>query len=218
MTVDLFDGPQLAPPAPRGLGRAMAGDGKVARRARDYYPTPPEATRALLIAEWAHWRDRVGMQAAFWEPCGRGGAIAQVAREAFGLRCVATDIVADPANDVAALDLFAVRAAPVDRVLTNLPFALARPMVGHLWTTLRLDYMALLFKTTWLNCGKSADLWRAGLAPTRRWDLTWRLDFLDLGDPTMDCTWLVWDRIDTRQAFGLLDRAGPVEAVRDLLG
>lgn len=215
MTVDLFDGPQLAPDAPRGLGRAMAGDGKVARRPRDYYPTPAEATRALLVAELQRWP---AGDTAFWEPCGRGGAIARVALAEFGLTSIATDIVEDPDNDVDAADLFAVKVAPARRVVSNLPFVIARPMVAHLWGVLQLDYMALLFKTTFLNCGESAALWRAGFAPTRRWDLTWRLDFLDLGNPTMDCTWLVWDRIDCTPAFGLLDRAGPVVAGVDLLG
>lgn len=84
-------------------------------------------------------------------------------------------------------------------------------MVAHLWALPGLDYMALLFKATWLNCGEGAALWRAGLAPNRRWDVTWRLDFTDGGNPTMDCTWLVWDRRDPAQRFGLLDRAGPVE-------
>jgi hypothetical protein len=210
MTIDLFDGQQLAPDAPRGLGRAMVGDGKRKRRARDYYPTPTEATRALLIAERPYWGEAAACGPAFWEPCGRGGAIARVALDEFGLTSIATDIVGDPAHDVDEQDLLAVRTAPASRVVSNLPFALARPMVAHLWGVLQLDYMALLFKTTFLNCGESAALWRAGLAPNRRWDCTWRIDFTDEGNPTMDCTWLVWDRLHAGQRFGLLDRGGPV--------
>jgi hypothetical protein len=188
----------------------MSGDGKTARRPLDFYPTPAEATHALLVAERPWQAGWVDDDPAFWEPCGRGGAIARVARS-FGLRSIATDIVADPANDVAAQDLLAVRHAPVQRAISNLPFAVARPMVAHLWGVLQLDYLALLFKATFLNCGESAALWRAGLAPTRRWDVTWRLDFTDGGAPVMDCVWLVWDRHDPVQRFGLLDRAGPVD-------
>lgn len=195
----------------------MTGDGKRKRRAHDYYPTPAEATRALLVAERPFWGETACLDPAFWEPCGRGGAIASVARDEFGLTSIATDIVPDPLHDVEERDLMAVRTAPAARAISNLPFALARPMVGHLWGVLRLDYMALLFKTTFLNCGESAALWRAGLAPNRRWDLTWRLDFTNEGSPTMDCTWLVWDRLHTAQQFGLLDRSGPVIASADLL-
>jgi hypothetical protein len=167
---------QLAPDAPRGLGAAMVGGQirslKAKRRALDYYPTPPEATRALFAAEAAS----IGA-GPVWEPCGRGGAIARVLA-ASGVRVVASDIVADPANDVAQADLMAVRHAPARKIVTNLPFAPARAMVAHLWTLPDVDYMAALFKATWLSCGKGAALWRAGLAPTRRYDLTWRLDFL----------------------------------------
>jgi hypothetical protein len=209
--IDLFDGPKLAPDAPKGLGASMAGGDKARRRALDYYPTPAEATRALIRAEWAHWRQFAGgPDPAFWEPCGRGGAIARVAADEFGLRSVATDLVKDTLHDVAEQDLFAVKVAPVRRVMSNLPFGVARPMVGHLWSVLALDYMALLFKATWLNCGEAAALWQAGLRPTRRWDLTWRLDFSDQGNPVMDCVWLVWDRIDTRRDFGLVSREGAV--------
>lgn len=205
---DLFDGPKLAIDAPTGLGAAMTGGtrgGKTKRRALDYYPTPPAATRALLIAEMPYW----GNHRAMWEPCGRGGAIARVAAD-FGITTIATDIVADPANDVAQADLMTVQVPPALRAVSNLPFAHARPMVAHLWHVLQLDYMALLFKVSWLNCGEGAKLWQGGLAPTRRWDLTWRLDFTDGGNPTMDCVWLVWDRIREEPGFGLLDRQGPV--------
>ena len=42
----------LAGPAPRGLGRAMAGGGdKVNRRPHDFYPTPAPVTRALMRRE-----------------------------------------------------------------------------------------------------------------------------------------------------------------------
>lgn len=73
--MSLFEEFQLAPDVPKGLGPAMVGGGpKAKRRALDYYPTPPEVTRALLreerncIASFA--RDN-----RVWEPCGRGGAI-----------------------------------------------------------------------------------------------------------------------------------------------
>lgn len=120
MTPDLFTGPQLAPDSPRGLGRIMAGDGdKTKRHALDFYPTPAEATRALLRAEMPFLADRVGVEPGFWEPCGRGGAIARVAADEFGLSAIATDIVADPANAVDQLDLLTAHAALSPFVISN---------------------------------------------------------------------------------------------------
>jgi hypothetical protein len=207
---DLFAGPKLAADGVKGLGAAMAGGApKVARRALDFYPTPPEATRALLLAEGARLRGE-----KIWEPCARGGAILRVLDE-FGLESVGTDIVADPAHRVTGADLFDVRQALAQHVVTNMPFAIARRMVGHLWNDLRVDYMALLFKVQFLNCGKGAQLYQS-CPPTRRWDLTWRLDFTGGGNPTMDCVWLVWDRIDTVRDFGLLDVSGPVRPLAEI--
>lgn len=186
----------------------MAGfkrGGVTPRRALDYYPTPMEATRALLAAEGAS----IAADAVVWEPCGRGGAIADVLLDA-GMSVLATDIIGDPAHDVAEADLFTVRCAPARRVVSNLPFAVARPMIVHLWETLQVDYMALLFKASFMNSDASADLWRAGLGNTRRWDLSWRLDFTGGGRPVMDCAWYIWDRLDPTPAIGLLDRDGPV--------
>lgn len=197
-------GEKLAPDGVKGLGAAIAGGNpKVARRELDYYPTPAAATRALLLAEQEQLRGHT-----IWEPCARGGAILDVLDE-FDMPWTATDIVPDPEHGVIGADLFEVRQPLARKVVTNMPFAIARRMVGHLWNDLRVDYMALLFKVQFLNCDKGAMLYRS-CEPTRRWDLTWRLDFTGGGNPTMDCVWLVWDRIDTRRSFGLLDRSGPV--------
>lgn len=211
---DLFDGPRLAPDAPTGLGQAMQGfkrAGTTPRRALDYYPTPDDATEALWAAEGA----AIGA-GPVWEPCGRGGAIARVL-QGRGVTTIATDIVADPANDCAGIDLFAVRSAPARRVVTNLPFAISRAMIVHLWETLAIDYLAVLHKASFMHCGEAAKLWQAGLGCTRRWDLSWRLDFTGGGRPVMDCSWYIWDRIDPTPAIGLLDRNGPVVPLQRLL-
>lgn len=208
---DLFT---LAPDAPRGLGRALAGGGdKVKRKAFDFYPTPPEATRAFLRAEGqaiARHVQATNARPALWEPCGYGGAIATVAA-AMGWPMVASDLRADPAHDVEGRDLFDYREAPAPIAVSNPPFALARKMIIHILTRAQgVTYLALLLKTTFWNCGESAELARAGLMPNRRWDVTWRIDFLDQGNPTMDCAWYVWDMADRAPHWGLLDRDGAV--------
>ena len=184
---DLF-GPVLAGPAPRGLGRAMAGGGdKVHRRAHDYYPTPAEVTRALLRAEGSCLRTIGG---PVWEPCGRGGAILRVLREA-GFDTVGSDIVADDGEGVTALDLLATKRPLAGAVVTNPPFALAAEMIVHLLGKLRLKYCALLLKATFFHAEERRALFHQH-RPARIHALTWRPDFLGKGAPTMECAWFVW--------------------------
>ena len=211
--------PALAPDAPRGLGRAMTGGGdKARRRPNDFYPTTdPDATRAMLIAEMPYLRAHIERHGArMWEPCGRGGAIARVAKQ-FGLKTIATDIVPDPANHVAQLDLLHAPRLLAPIVITNFPFALARPMIRHLVGTLKAPYLCMLHKTTFWNSGEDggAALWQ-DYPCNRRWDMTWRLDFTGGGNPTMTTTWFVWDQLNPHQEFGLLDRSGPVLPRLDL--
>lgn len=210
--------PALAPDAPRGLGKAMTGGGdKARRRANDYYPTPPEATRAMFFAELPYIRRHIEVSGnRMWEPCGRGGAIARVAAE-FGLQTVATDIVPDPANHVSQLDLLHAPRLLSPIVITNPPFAPARAMLRHLLGTLKAPYVCILHKTTFWNSGDDggAALWQ-DYPCNRRWDMTWRQDFTGGKNPTMTTTWFVWDRLSPHQEFGLLDRNGPVLPRLDL--
>jgi len=213
----------LARDEPTGLGTAMAGGkgklnlAKTARNAFDYYPTPAEATRAFIIAERAAI---LAHGAAIWEPCGRGGAIARVFDSAFVT--FASDIVADPANMVAQLDVLKAREALAPIAITNPPFAIAEKIIIHLLGRLKLRYLALLLKSTfWQTC--SEDRGRMGLyreyRPSRRLDLNWRVDFTGGGASTMNVTWFIWDANAPALPFipaYLLDRTGIVEARPDL--
>lgn len=221
---------KLAPDAPTGLGAAMAG-GKARlatteRRELDYYPTPPEATRALILAEHRHfapyvpaaWRDH-----EVWEPCGRGGAIArELVRQLPQLRVTATDIVPDPANAVAALDLLQAKQLLAPIVITNPPFALAGRMIAHLLDQLHAPYVALLLKTQFWSTDTEGGRGRLGLfrrhPPNWRWDCTWRVDFTGQENSTMNVSWFIWDiRRRHEMGWGLLSRTGPVETT-DLFG
>ncbi|HEV2746302.1 MAG TPA: hypothetical protein VGW34_03265 [Allosphingosinicella sp.] len=228
--MDMFSGPQLARDEVTGLGSAMAGGkGKLAktrRRALDFYPTPPECTRALLIAER---RAIVAHGATVWECCGRGGAVARVLAE-FMLGSIATDLVADPDNDCAGADVLAVREALAAIVVTNPPFAIAARIIAHLLGQLGIAYLALLLKTSFWSTDTEGrgriGLWRH-FPPSRRWDLTWRPDFLE-GEgrrkgrgSTMNVSWFIWDSKAPANdlppgmvPFGLLSRTGPVAGPR----
>lgn len=190
--MNLFEEPQLAPDAPRGLGAAMVGGNpKVKRRALDYYPTPAEVTRAFLREE-QHCIANMARNGRVWEPCGRGGAIMRVLAE-YGLTPVGTDLVADPENDVEALDLLQAKRARAPVVVTNPPFAPAAAMILHLLDTLKVDYLALLLKATFWHAEERRSMFLKH-RPTRIRALTWRPDFLGGGNPTMECAWFVWQR------------------------
>lgn len=221
--MDLLGDP-LARDEVTGLGAAMAGGkarlSKTARRARDYYPTPPEATRALIVAESAAI---LAHGTAIWEPCGYGGAIVRELDGAgHGFRTIASDICADPAHRVAEADLLAVRTAWAPIVITNPPFALAGRMIEHMLGGLRVDYLALLLKTQFWSTN-SEDRGRLGLwrrfPPQRRWDCTWRVDFTGGRASTMNVSWFIWDaeHIGPR-TWGLLTPSGPADGSADLFG
>lgn len=183
---------QLAPDAPTGLGRMMAGDsGKTKRRWYDFYPTPPEATRALLRVE-GQCIATMSKGRPVWEPCGRGGAIIREI-EAAGLPWVGTDVVSDVDNGVTGLDLLAAKAPRSKVVVTNPPFALAAEMIVHLLDRLKVDYLALLLKATFFHADERRELFRLH-PPARIHALTWRLDFKGQGAPVMECAWFVWQR------------------------
>ena len=190
-TPDLLGEPVLAGPAPRGLGRAMAGGGdKVKRQPNDFYPTPPAVTRALLRVEGSCLQNIA--PGPVWEPCGRGGAILKVLAEA-GFETLGSDIVADPANGVVQQDLLACRRALGRKAVTNPPFVIAAEIIAVLLETLQVDYLALLVKSQFWHADERSALFRRH-RPARIWALTWRPDFMALGAPTMECQWVVWQR------------------------
>lgn len=213
-----FFGARLASDQPRGLGAAMAGGrssaAKAPRQPLDFYPTPPAVTRALIAAEGDAIRNGHGVRV--WEPCGRGGAIAREL-SATGFETVASDLVPDPANRVAALNLLDCRRRWADVAITNPPFALASQMIAQLLDTLATPYVALLLKSSFWHAEERTGLFRRH-RPTIRYDLTWRPDFLGQGAPTMECSWFVWDRARpaAEASWALLGRTGRVRGADDL--
>lgn len=172
------------------IGAAMnGGNPQDGRRALDFYPTPPDVTRALLRRE-SHAIASAAGGRPVWEPCARGGAMAAVLHE-FGFETVATDIVADPANNVTPQDALRTRRRLGDAVVTNPPFAIASDIILHLLERLRVQYLALLLKASFWHAAERTSLFRVH-RPARIYALTWRPDFLGGGAPTMECMWVVW--------------------------
>ena len=87
------------------------------RAAHDFYPTPPEATRALLSVE--------AFPGPVWEPAVGNGAITRVLT-AYGHTVVGTDLV-DRGFGTGGIDFLAESANRARDIVTNPPYALGLP-------------------------------------------------------------------------------------------
>ena len=160
--------------------KAMTSGGK--RRESDFYPTPPEATRALLPLI-AHWPRRV------WEPCCGDGAISRVL-EAEGYSVNSTDLVYR-GYGIGDRDFFKCEAIATRIIITNPPFNLADEFITHA-QRLEVGYMALLLKIDFWNAAKRRRTFY-DWPPASVHPLTWRLDFTGAGRPHTNCMWCLWE-------------------------
>jgi hypothetical protein len=192
-------------------------DSGLEREKDDFYPTPPEPTRALLHAEI----DRLRQFNCIWEPAAGDGAMIRE-MQAVGLTTFGSDLVDRGARalirDFYAFDGFT---KPARAIVTNPPFNECNRDPGwvrHALETLSVEYMALLLPINWLGASGRAALW-AKYPPSRVYLMRWRIDFTGQGAPPMLNAWFVWDsahsgetvlrmldRNDARQ-FSLLDGA-----------
>lgn len=162
------------------LGAALAGGGGT-RRADDFYPTPVEATIALIQTAGRY------IGPVVHEPACGDGAMAKVF-ETHGFRVVATDLVYR-GHGRGGFDYLAWPSmAP--SVVTNPPFKFAARFIEH-GLSQDPQFFGLLLKASFWNAGNRADLLER-YPPRLTMPLTWRLDFTGGGAPTMDCTWYAW--------------------------
>ncbi len=167
----------------RGLGSMMVGGSAGKRQAHDFYPTPPEVTAALL----GQWRPRARVVD---EPACGDGAIARVLAR-HGYRVVASDLV-DRGYGEAGVDFLEVKRLRAPAIVTNPPFEFAAEFIDH-GLTLGAVEMAQLLKSTFWHTAEHFKLFHRWM-PAVVFPLTWRVDFLGLGGPTMDLAWSVWKR------------------------
>lgn len=163
------------------------------REEADFYPTPPEPTRALLKAEAARLRDFP----VIWEPAAGDGAMVREI-EAAGHIVAASDLV-DRGCGAAELDFFAAQHRRADAIITNPPYHLINwrdgrgRWISHALDTLGVEYMALLLSWSWPGAGGLGPLWRRH-PPARVYLMRWKVDFTGAGAPPMLNGWFVWDR------------------------
>ncbi len=181
-------------PQASGLGAAIAGGnpGKLAqdgrrRHARDFYKTPPEATRALI--KFMNIRGDL----AVWDPACGDGAMVDVFHD-MGLIGIGTDID----RRINFFDCHRLPADGVKWIITNPPFAAAWRFIIHALSL--CPQVAILTKAQYWSAAKRLPLFNAN-PPAYVLPLTWRLNFLEgqskqdgtpYTAPTMDCMWNVW--------------------------
>lgn len=188
-------GKKSKPVAVRQLDGTIIKTDALEREKDDFYPTPPEPTRAFLHAEIDRLRDF----ATIWEPaCGDGAMIREM--ETLGLLAIGTDLV-DRGCGAEIIDFYSFTKnwAPAKAIVTNPPFGecgwgngKAR-WLKHALDTLDVEYMALLMNWGWPGAGGLGPFY-AKHPPARVYLMRWKIDFTGQGAPPMLNAWFVWDK------------------------
>lgn len=167
--------------------RAVGADPENRER-DDFYPTPPEATRALLAVE--------RFDGSIWEPACGDGAISKVLAES-GHVVVSSDLV-DRGFGQTGTDFLMEWRPRTHNIITNPPFKLALPFARH---ALRLTTgkVALLCRLAWLE-GQERREFFENSPLARVWVFSKRLTMLrggwdgGKGGGSMTAfAWFVWD-------------------------
>ncbi|MCY1166572.1 hypothetical protein D9M73_65140 [compost metagenome] len=153
------------------------------RRALDFYPTPPEATQALL-GFWCL------PPCVIWEPACGDGAMSKVLEQR-GYRVVSTDL-RETGFGQGGIDFLAAAPRECDAIVTNPPFNLSEAFIRRALSV--TPCVAMLLKSQYWHAAKRFQLFD-DCPPSFILPLTWRPDFMNGergGAPTMDVLWSVW--------------------------
>jgi len=164
------------------------------RRELDFYPTPPEVTRALM----EFLRNIDGRTLNVWEPACGNGAMSKVIEE-YGHHVYSSDIRDNSGYGIGGVD-FLAEFNKFDAIITNPPFALSSDFIIHALDN--ADVVAMLLKSQYWHAAKRKDMFNHH-PPAYVLPLTWRPDFMNGergGAPTMEVAWTVWiaGNLDTR--------------------
>lgn len=159
--------------------RIVGGNSAYKRAESDFYPTPPEATQALLDFL------KLPKGTVIWEPACGEQHMAEVMR-LNGYEVLTTDIQTGT-------DYLTAERMECDWIITNPPFSLADQFIRR-----SIEHgkpFALLLKSQYWHAKKRLALFRS-YPPAFVCPLTWRPDFTfkqrGKGSPLMDVMWVVW--------------------------
>lgn len=173
------------------------------REKDDFYPTPPEPTRAFLHAE----KESLARFPLIWEPAAGDGAMVWE-MQSIGLPVIASDLV-DRGCGATIKSFYDFKEPLASAIVTNPPFQECNTgdWIRHALDALKIEYMALLLPINWMGAMGRGSLW-AKHTPARVYLMRWRIDFTGQGAPPMLNGWYVWDgqteQGDTR--LHMLDR------------
>lgn len=172
------------------------------RRALDFYPTPPEVTRALMqflsLPEYY----------TVWEPACGDGAMSEVLKE-YVAEVVSTDVRFSGYGEG---DVDFTRSGTwmpsqsVDAVITNPPFSTSGAFIQRALSI--SGTVAMLLKSQYWHAAKRQPLFE-DTKPSFVLPLTWRPDFMGGergGAPTMEVAWTVWVPGETQCRYVPLKR------------
>lgn len=159
--------------------KIIGGNGE--RRALDFYPTPPEVTKALL--DFLLERRMIRRGDVIWEPACGNMAMVDVMEE-YGFRTIATDIALGQ-------DFMTHRPqhGTMRWIITNPPFSMAEQFIRR---AEEFDVpFALLLKSQYWHSARRKPLFDE-FRPDYVMPLTWRPDFTGKGSSMLDMIWCIW--------------------------
>lgn len=161
---------------------------RAAREKDDFYPTPPEATDALLSVET--------FAGPIWEPACGDGAISRVLETA-GHKVISTDLV-DRGYGEPRVDFLMEWAARAPNIVTNPPFKMVAPFMRKA-LALSTDKVAFLLRLACLEGMERGEIYET--SPLARvWVFRRRLTMRRGNYETSEAggmlafAWFVWDR------------------------
>lgn len=164
--------------------RISGGNPAGKRSKSDFYPTPWEATAALLNYL------KIPRGRFIWEPaCGKGD-MSKVLRD-YGYSVIETDIQTG-------VDFLNCDQRFCDWIITNPPFSLADQFIRRAYS-MNVPF-AFLLKAQYWNAQKRTALFN-DCQPTHILPCAWRVDFTGGKNPLMDVIWVVWKRDQSGTTF-----------------
>lgn len=164
----------------RLTSQIIGGNTAYKRNQFDFYPTPPDVTRALL--NFLKLPDGT----VVWEPaCGDGHMVEEMKKH--GLIVKESDISTGE-------DFLKIQQKACDWIITNPPFSLSEKFIERCME--HKKPFAMLLKAQYWHAKRRVGLFRIS-KPTYILPLTWRPDFLfktrGRGASLMDVMWGVWE-------------------------
>jgi len=154
------------------------------RAKNDFYPTPPEATRALL-----NFLD-LPSNTHVWEPACGTGSMSQVLEERYK---VTSTTLYDQGYGEIGIDFLqsqSERSCDCDWIITNPPFKISVDFIKRAMSC-DITGFAFLLKSQYWHAKSRIQLF-FDTKPRYVLPLTWRPDFIGGGSPTMEVLWTVW--------------------------